>query len=265
MDGGGLGAAVLKGTAEMMTSQRRHADKPTVGRLRGLPMAFATLGVCAAVAACGSNPGTTSNTGRRGIQPAATPPETDAGITTTSLVNGKAGPPPGRSYVSPATVGKLSEVPVSTGPGASTSAVSVIRPDSSTLADLGLAFQSYELLQTCTVDTVDGTVHVAKVDATDVRWAVAGLKPGPDCQVLHDGRPIDPTKYGIFQIVPPPPVGVFEQQPGQSWMMTTETGKPFPCPALPGKDPLVPDEVLKAWQIPYYSPSCIALAPQGPP
>lgn len=155
---------------------------------------------------------------------------------------------------------------MSTGPGASTATVSVIRPEAAILAALGAAFGEYEQFPTatCKINTVAGTVHVAQVKATGTMWAISGFQPDPSCKIESDGQLRPPTGTGPFGLVPQPPVGVFERSRGGQWGMDTEVGKPFPCPAAPGKDPLVPEEVLKAWDIPYYSPTCLPYIPRGP-
>lgn len=253
---------------------RKPYCKEEEKRSQGGPLArLAVLTLCVALAACGSTSKVTSRSGSNGSGVSGTAASGTTTTTPSSTAPRQLPPgyrddstvPPGRSYVPPAKAGALSQVPVSTGPGASTAAVSVIRPDASTLTSFGAAFDSYERFPAACSDTVPGTVHVARVEATGVMWAIAGLRPDPTCRVLHDGQMVVPTDIGPFGFVPQPPVGVFEHTPGQQWSMTTEVGKPFPCPPTPGRDPLVPNDVLKAWEIPYYSPTCISYpAPQFP-
>lgn len=228
----------------------------TNGGMRGLRAIVAIVAMCGSLAACGSTVKTRSNRVPGGSS------ETTTTISSLRLPNGEPAVPPGRTYLPPSKTASVSHVPVSMGPGASTSTVSIVRPDASTLAALGLAFGKYETFpSTCKMNTVPRTVHVARVMATGVMWALSEFEPDPTCMVLHDGKLETPANIGPFGEVPPPPVGVFAQRPGQQWQMNSEAGKPFPCPPAPGQAALVPEEVLKAWDIPYYSPGCISYPP----
>lgn len=166
-----------------------------------------------------------------------------------------------------------SELPASTGRPKSTAAVAVLSLDSGTEPHLVGAFDAYEVLpKTCKAETIPGAVWIAKVRATEVSFAVAGFRPAPSCRTSIDGQTIPPNRYGPFDVLPPPPAGVFERQPRGKWVMTAETGKPFPCPpqtrtgAVPGADsPVVPKDVLDAWHIPYYSSTCVTSVPRQPP
>ncbi len=174
------------------------------------------------------------------------------------------GPP--RTYLPRSKAGTASEVPVSTGPGADTATVAVVRPDASTLAELGVAFGVYEQFPaaTCKINTIKGTVHVARVKATGMMWAISGLEPDPSCRIESDGHLVPPTGTGPFGEIPAPPVAAFERGPGEKWAMTTEVGVPFPCPRDPAGHEIVPADVLKAWEIPYYSSMCLPFIPSGP-
>ncbi len=164
----------------------------------------------------------------------------------------------------------ISQVPVSTGQASNTEAVSVIQPSQGDLKSLGETFRQYEALPaTCTTETVPGTVHVAKVKANGVSWAIAGFKPAPSCRVLNDGQLVPAGATGPFGEIPQPPVGVFERQPGGQWTMNSEAGKPFPCapPAsqVPGAgNSAVPEEVLTALKIPYAAQGCHTTTPPAP-
>ncbi|MDQ2753935.1 MAG: hypothetical protein M3R71_00100 [Actinomycetota bacterium] len=142
--------------------------------------------------------------------------------------------------------------------------MAVIQLDAANEAALAVAFEQYENLPaTCPVETVPGTVYLAKIKATGVSFAVAGFKPTPACQVLSEGKiGPPPPNYGPFGEIPPPPVGVFQDQPGAPWVMNSEAGVPYPCPPQPGERPakynsMVPPEVIAAWKLPYYSSTCV--------
>lgn len=248
----------------------RTRPRVTANGRQGLPATLAILVICAGLAACGSTQKTTSNPGTRGSRA----PGTVASGTTTTIIPGQSStttvPPsrtglPGRTYLPDSKAGSLSEVPVSTGPGANTSAVTVIKPDTSTLTALGMAFDVHEMLPSACADTIPGTVHVAEIKSTGEMWAISGFKPDPNCKILHDGQLITPTDYGPFGGYPPTPVGAFTRPRSGQWQMNTEVGVPFPCPPTPGQGTIVPEEVLKAWEIPYYSPTCVPNIPPPPP
>jgi hypothetical protein len=156
---------------------------------------------------------------------------------------------------------RLSEVPTTTGPGRSTAEVSVLQPDPATLMAFGQAAASYEAVLNCVVDTIPGTVHLARIKANGVMVAIAGVKPSPSCIANYRANP---RYLENLETTPPPLVGVFSEEPGQGWMMRTEIGRPFPCQATPVFGPMYTAEVLKAWQIPYYSSDCATYFPPGP-
>ncbi|MDQ6783249.1 MAG: hypothetical protein M3063_07380 [Actinomycetota bacterium] len=150
--------------------------------------------------------------------------------------------------------------------------MAVFQLDAATEAGLVTAFDTYEALQaTCTSETIPGTVYLATVKATGVSFVVAGFQPAPGCYSRNiNGQISQGGAVSAFEVVPPPPVGLFERQRGGQWVMNTETGKPFPCPPYPSghapgpRYPIVPKEVLAAWNIPYYSSTCLTITPHPP-
>jgi hypothetical protein len=231
----------------------------------------AALAGCVVAAGCGqSNQMTTQNPNTGGSVTTPSTPTPGYGArpgATPSNSN-----PSGRPDFTLAQYDTTSELPASTGPAKSTATVSVLPLDSGTEAGLVSAFDTYLLVpKTCTAETVPGAVWIATVKATGTSFAIAGFRPAPSCTVQQDGQTIPPNRYGRFGIVPPPPAGLFERQPGSNWVMNVETGKPFPCPPNPrtgtvprAGSPVVPKDVLDAWHIPYYSSTCITTVPRPP-
>ncbi len=209
-------------------------------------------------------PGTTAPSVNSGQEPTPSPPTGPAGTEPTT--------PPGRTFLRPDQYGSTSELPKATGPAKSTHDVLVFQLDAATEAGMVEAFDTYEALPaTCTSETIPGTVYLATVKATGVSFAVAGFQPAPGCYSRNVAGQISPGgAISAFEVVPPPPVGLFERQRGGQWVMNTETGKPFPCPPYPSghgpgpRYPIVPKEVLAAWNIPYYSSTCITIPPHPP-
>jgi hypothetical protein len=158
--------------------------------------------------------------------------------------------------------GKVSEVPVTTGPGHSTPDVTVLQPDPATLMAFGQAAAFYEAEVNCVVDTVPGTIHIARINAIGVLVAVAGVEPSPSCLANYRSNPIQLQR---LEPIPPPLVAAFSKEPGKSWTMRTAVGVPFPCQASPVFGPAYTSEVLKAWQVKYYSPDCATYFPPGLP
>jgi hypothetical protein len=217
---------------------------------RRIRLTIATLGAILVTAACTATLTTSPTTG-----------------TTTTTTFPHRGPASGGTipettvYLPPSIASKLSEVPVTTGPGKSTSDVTVLHPDPATLMALGAAAAYYEAVINCVVDTVPGTIHLARINSIGVLVAIAGVEPSPSCIANFRSNPrgLDTLKRN-----PPPLVGVFSQEPGKSWIMLSDAGTPFPCQATPVFPAQYTPEVLKAWQIPYYSPNCQAFFEPAP-
>jgi hypothetical protein len=149
----------------------------------------------------------------------------------------------------------------SSSPG--TSNVTVLSPSHADVVQFESAFNQWELLSlNCFGQIVNGTVHIGRVRAGGVSWAVVTFRPPEGC-VLY-GAPAKPG--GPPETIPPrrmrawAPSGsreaVFERQPGQTWVMNSEASTPFPCPPPAGR-PLgpgigaVPTEVVEAWEMSY--------------
>ncbi len=123
---------------------------------------------------------------------------------------------------------------------------------------------SYEGLQaTCPATPVAGTTRVATIDATGVSWAIARLTYTPgNCKIYtvplagQTAKQVSgPDKLEPFAN---PETSVFERANGGPWYMTSQGGKPFPCPAPGGVAPgegngAIPKNVLDAWHMPYAS------------
>jgi hypothetical protein len=144
----------------------------------------------------------------------------------------------------------------------------VLKPSQSNEAALAAAFATYtELPKTCRAATITGTVYLAEVKATRASWGVAGFKPAPGCYGGNaNGSRACASQIAAFDVVPPPPVGLFEKPPDGRWVENNQAGKPFPCPpagnAVPGPfNPYLPVEVLQAWKIPYATPNCLEVYP----
>lgn len=93
-------------------------------------------------------------------------------------------------------IGKVGEVPVSTGAGQSTKAVTVLQPDPATEQRLVAGFDVYEKFTArgypppkCPGYTVPGTVHLATVNASGVSWAISAFAASPECT----------QQFGAFQ------------------------------------------------------------------
>jgi len=220
---------------------RRRSRPP-----RRIRLPVATVGVIIALAAC---------TGTSTSSPGST--------TTTFPHRGPAGGgtiAPDPTVLPPDQIAKLSEVPVTTGPGHSTAEVTVLQPDRATLTAFGQAAAFYEAVINCVVDTVPGTIHLARINANGGMLAIAGVTPSPSCIANYRSNP---RGLGNLELTPPL-VGAFSKGPGKSWVMNSEVGKPFPCQATPVFGPVYTPEVLKAWQIPYFSADCATFFPRGP-
>ncbi|MDQ2729541.1 MAG: hypothetical protein M3Y91_17140, partial [Actinomycetota bacterium] len=71
-------------------------------------------------------------------------------------------------------------MPVSTGPGQSTKAVTVLPSDPANENLLLTAFDDYENLpKDCLGQNVPATVHVATINANGVSWAISAFAPNP--------------------------------------------------------------------------------------
>lgn len=141
------------------------------------------------------------------------------------------------------------------------SLVQASAPDERALEE---AFGSWERLpQTCPAVVVPGSARFARTP-DGVGWAMAKFEPSPTCSYsmapVSEGGPrrsVAPNMIGPFGRSP---VGIFEQQPGGSWSMNQEGGRPFPCPAPGGVAPgpgngSLPASVLVAWRL-VYAPDC---------
>lgn len=250
-------------TALWLTAGRHHH---LVWRAVVAAVAFSAI---VAISGCGvsTKVGTNTPSASTGGTPSGCPPGASTAPTATLPHElGKPSPtlPPGRSYVPDCELRTISELPKAAGPEHSTATVQIFASDPATEEALASAFDKYEgLVGQCKAATIVNTVRIGKVRASDVTYAIAGFQPGPSCS----GNIRSPDEKP-FDVVPPPPVGLFEQQLNSGWVMNTETGKPFPCPPLPGQrqpSDVVPPEVLAAWNIPYYSPTCITYFPALPP
>lgn len=126
------------------------------------------------------------------------------------------------------------------------------------------AFGSWERLPpTCPAVVVSGSARFAKT-TEGVGWAMARFEPSPTCSYsmapASEGGPrrsVAPKMIGPFGRSP---IGIFEQQPGGSWNMNQEGGRPFPCPAPGGVAPgpgngSLPASVLVAWGL-FYASDC---------
>lgn len=135
-------------------------------------------------------------------------------------------------------------------------------------AAITAAFNSWEILPaTCQGVIIPGTLRIATVKSTGVSWAIAAFEPAPGCSAnlapASPGgppRPLGPEQIRPWSYVPQPTIGVFQRQPGQSWSMNSEGGRPFPCPAPGGRAPgpgngALPPEVLVKWDL-EYAPNC---------
>lgn len=244
-------------------ARQRHALRPR----RLMTMAAVAVSVSWLAVGCGGSTKTTTSpkapsstpfpfsstattnqppSSNRGTPPVEVPATAPSGSTVTALPNDQ--------------FSKVGEVPVSTGPGQTTKAVTVLQPDPANEQLLLAAFDSYEQLPpNCLGQNVAGTVHLATINASRVSWAISAFAPNPGCT----------KRYLPFVEGPGPTIGVFERQPQGMWTMNSEAGKPFPCPPTqyqqPGSGkPQVPKAVLDAWDIPYYSPNCSPVYPPPP-
>jgi hypothetical protein len=62
----------------------------------------------------------------------------------------------------------------------------------------------YEAEVNCVVDTVPGTIHIARINANGLLLAIAGIEPSPSCIANYRSNPRELER---LQAIPPPMVG----------------------------------------------------------
>jgi hypothetical protein len=141
---------------------------------------------------------------------------------------------------------------------APTSGVVVGQLSTTDRQQLVTAFDQWEELpSTCDGQMISGSSKEATITASQVSWAIASFRPVSNCTAF-----LNPASSGPFG-EHSPPVGVFERMKGGAWVMNSEGGTPFPCPAADGQAPAVgngslPPSVVAAWKM-TYAPNCASV------